>query len=534
MPEKILVRGVNWIGDAVMTMPALKALRKAYPGAQISLLVKPSVAAIFEKDPAIDQLIVYEEGFTGLIGKLRLAGRLRKQGFSKAILLQNAFDAALVTFLAGIPERAGYERDGRKFLLTNPVPFNGEDRRLHHIEYYLNFLRALHIPAEYSLPWVHLSLEERLSARASLSSLRRPILGINPGAAYGSAKRWLPDRFAEVADWFIRDTDGSVVIFGGPAEAGVAEEIQKKVRFRIEHPSAVRKGSGKGPRGNPPNADTPSRRYEDADSSLMNLAGRTSLRQLLALISECDVFLTNDSGPMHVACAVGTPLVALFGSTDPGLTGPRGTGDSVVFRHDFECSPCFERSCPTNDLRCMYAIPSDEVSLAIKRIMPGTRAVLFDRDGTLCEDVDYLSKWDDFKVLPGVEDLVKLKEKGFSLIGVSNQSGVARGRIKEPFVNEVNQLFMDKFGFDDFFYCPHLPEEHCSCRKPEPGMLYALRCKHGIDLRNSYVVGDKEIDMVLARAAGARGILVRTGKEQESRYADFVVDNLQEAMKLIK
>src|SRR5512135_2685623 len=185
MSEKILVRGVNWIGDAVMILPALKALRKAHPASKITLLVKPSVAAIFQKDPSIDEIILYEERFQGPIGKLILSQRLRKRHFSRAILLQNAFDAALITFLAGIPERMGYNRDGRGFLLTKAIPFHDDDRKMHHIDYYLNLLRASGISAENTQPWIHLSLEERLKARDALSQLKRPILGINPGAAYG-------------------------------------------------------------------------------------------------------------------------------------------------------------------------------------------------------------------------------------------------------------------------------------------------------------------------------------------------------------
>ncbi|HXX81210.1 MAG TPA: lipopolysaccharide heptosyltransferase II, partial [Thermodesulfovibrionales bacterium] len=406
MYEKILVRGVNWIGDAVMTLPALKALRKAHPESNITLLVKPSVAAIFEKNPSIDEIILYEERFQGPFGKLILSQRLREKHFSMAILLQNAFDAGLITFLAGIPQRMGYNRDGRAFLLTKVIPFHEDDRKMHHIDYYLNLLRALEICAENTQPWIHLSLEERLKARDALSQLKRPILGIHPGAAYGSAKRWLPDRFGEVAYWFIKDTGGSVVIFGGMDNDETAHEIARLATIY---------GAG---------------------SSLVNMAARTSLRELVGQVSECDIFLSNDSGPMHIAYAVGTPLVALFGSTDPGLTGPVGEG-SVVIHHPLSCSPCFGRTCRQNDLRCMYAITSDEVFLAIKKILPKRSALFFDRDGTLCEDPHYLSSWERFKLFQGVDELVKLKSKGFRLIGMTNQSGIARGLVGENFVKEV-------------------------------------------------------------------------------------------------
>lgn len=537
MPENILVRGVNWIGDAVMTMPSLKALRKAFPEARISLLVKPSVAAIFEKDPNIDEIIIYENRHRGFLGRLKFAYSLRRRGFTKAVLLQNAFDAALIAFLAGIPERIGYDRDGRGFLLTKPIPFNDDDRKVHHIDYYLNILTAAGILKDSPcsnppgppllkgergfLPWIYLSVDERLSAREKLSQLKRPILGINPGAAYGSAKRWLPERFAEVAEWFIKDTDGSAVIFGGPQEIGMADEIFKcsnKLRATSYERESIE--------------------YSEHNSSLvtrhplLSLAGKTSVRELIALISECDVVVSNDSGPMHIAYAVGAPLAAIFGSTSPELTGPVGEGNRVI-RHGINCSPCFDRVCKGNDMACMTSIASEDVFFKVKELSPFRKAVFFDRDGTLCRDADYLNDWDDFEVSSEIRVLQGLKENGFLLVGVSNQSGIARGFVSESFVNKVNSVFIDEYGFDDFYYCPHLPDDHCSCRKPEPSMLIKARAKHRIDLKASYVVGDKESDMLLAKAAGATGILVLTGRQKESANADFIAKNLRDVVDLI-
>lgn len=497
MTEKILIRGVNWIGDAVMTMPAIRALRKSYPEVKIEMLVKPSVAPIFENDPNINETILYGDKFKGIIGKLRLAKILRKKKFSKAILLQNAFDAAFIAFLAGIPERIGYNRDGRGFLLTKPISFNGDDRKVHHIDYYLSLLKAADIKADYSNPWIYLSINERLSARERLSGLRRPILGINPGATYGSAKRWFPERFAQVANWFIKETGGSVVIFSGRNEVDIAEEIDKHI-----------------------------------PKNKLFLAGMTSLRELISLISECDVFVTNDSGPMHIAYAVGTPLVAIFGSTDPNLTGPAGN-NNIIVKTDLICSPCFERICKNNNMRCMYTVTSEDVYFGVKELLPVKKAVFFDRDGTLCRDAHYLNDWKDFEVFPNIDGLNELRKEGFLLIGVSNQSGIGRGIVDEQFVKKANQVFIDKYGFDGFYYCPHVPNEHCSCRKPEPGMLLKARSQHMINLKQSYVVGDKDDDMLLAKTVGAKGILVRTGKQQGSAHADFVAENLNDVVNLI-
>jgi len=228
---------------------------------------------------------------------------------------------------------------------------------------------------------------------------------------------------------------------------------------------------------------------------------------------------------------VGAPLVAIFGSTEPALTGPPAGGE--VIRKPLPCSPCFERECGEGALKCMEAVGPDEVFDAVKRRIPRERAVFFDRDGTLIRDADYLRRWEDFETLPGLEELKGLKERGFKLIGVTNQSGVARGIVDEGFVREVNDIFIKNYGFDGFYYCPHHSEERCPCRKPEPEMAVRARLHHGIDSRCSYVVGDKEDDMLFAKAMGAKGILVLTGKAGASENADFTAKDLKEAVRLI-
>jgi heptosyltransferase-2 len=495
---KVLIRGVNWVGDAVMTMPAIASVRRAEPGRALSLLVKPWVAPLFEKDPHIDEIILYDDRYAGLMGKHRLARELRERGFSSALLLQNAFDAALLAYLAAIPERTGYNRDGRGFLLTRPIPYGGEDRRMHHIEYYLELLRRAGIEAACSAPWVYLDIEERLRAREKLEGLKRPVIGLNPGAAYGPAKEWPAERFAAVAGKVIGELDGSVVVFG------------KDLSEAARHISGA--------------SDDPNR--------LLCMAGKTSLRELSALVAECDALVTNDSGPMHIGYAVKCPLAAIFGSTDPCLTGPVGKGN-IVLRNAAECSPCFERTCRKPRVKCMEEITAQEVFDAVRELAPRKRAVFFDRDGTLNEDAGYLSRWEDFKVFSDVNEVNLLKEQGYAIIGITNQSGVARGIIEEAFVREVNGLFVEQYGFDDFYYCTHHPDEHCSCRKPQPGMLLDARADYRLDLRGSYMVGDKESDMLAARAAGARGVLVLTGEDRASPSADFVARDLREAVRII-
>ncbi len=485
-----------------MTMPAIRAVRSAHPDAHIALLVKPWVAPVFEKNPHIDEIILYEDKHKGIIGKFRLASLLRKNKFDTAILFQNAFDAAVLSFLARIPERIGYDRDFRGIFLTRKVRHDGDDRKVHHIDYYIKLLESAGIKAEPSEPWIYLTLDERLAAREVLRSFKRPIIGINPGAKFGSAKMWLPDRFASVAEHVIKNMNGSVVIFGGPGEAEIESEILSLLT-------------------------------DDVRGNTLAMAGKTTLRELCALISECDALISNDSGPMHVAYAVRTPLVAIFGSTSPELTGPPEARDNSVLRASLPCVPCFKRTCPLPELKCMQAISAADAISSIKKILPTERAVFFDRDGTLCEDAHYLNSMDKLKVFDDIISLKLLINKQFKLIGISNQSGIARGIVDEEFVMDLHAMFMDRHGFTDFLHCPHLPEEGCSCRKPEPGMIYQAGSRHAIDLRKSFIVGDKDSDMLLAKAVGACGILVQSGKQEGSEHAEYIVKGLKEAVEVI-
>lgn len=473
--DNILIRGVNWLGDAVMSLPAIRAIRKLHSESKISILVKEKIADLYRWEKSIDEVIIYRQGF---IGKIKTIKELKNRKFKRAYLLQNALDAALITTFAGIPERVGWNRDCRRIFLTHPLAYHKEDRKIHHIEYYFEIPKRFNPSLSPDYPWINPPLEERLSARRELKNIKRPILAISPGAKYGDTKKWEAEKFIEISKRFIEEY-GSVVLFGSPGED-----------LKIEN------------------------------SRIYNFIGKTSLRELICLLSECDILLCNDSGVMHVGYALGVPLVAIFGSTSPELTGPPKFAGKVIKAH-VECSPCFKNRCP--DIKCMKSIEVEDVWNELKKIIPSKKAVFFDRDGTLCKDANYLSKWEDLEVFNSIETLRELKNLGFLLIGITNQSGIARGIVKEDFVKKVNQLFIDKYGFDDFFYCPHHPDEKCFCRKPNPGMPLIARYKYGIDFKNSYVVGDKQTDIQLAQVIGAKGILI--GKDAK---------NLKEVVEIIK
>jgi heptosyltransferase-2 len=508
--DKILIRGVNWIGDAVLTIPAIQAVRKAFPDAHISLLVKPWVADIFSASRDIDEIILYEDRYKGIKGTLLLAKILKDKRFKTAVLLQNAFNAALIAWLAGIPERIGYNTDFRKFLLTNTVPLTQDILTRHQVYYYLNIVHAIGAEAEESEPYLSISHDERNRAKREIESLgaaQLPVIGINPGATYGSAKRWLPEKFAELIRNIIDTLNGKVILFGSQTEAAAADEIINNINTHT--------------------SDT-----AHYSSNILNMAGKTGLRELAALISTCDAFVTNDSGPMHMASALFVPTVAIFGSTNRKTTGPYGQGHHAVSK-DLPCAPCMKRECPEGHLRCMTDINAAEILEALREILPMEKAVFLDKDGTIIEDKNYLNSFDDLVIFPEArEHLNKLKERGFKLIGITNQSGIARGIVDETFVRESNSYLQKELQIDDFYYCSHHPEKDCACRKPKPLLILRARMKHSVNLKKSFVIGDKESDVQLAANTGAQGVLI-SDQPPESTSASYIAKNLKDAVEWI-
>ena len=331
---KILVRATNWVGDAILSLPALRALRATFPDANISILGRPYVAELYRGQGIADALLPYHSSgeHFGLRGRERLADELREQRFDAALLLQNAFDAAWLVWRAGIPERIGYARDARAVLLTKAVPTpKSAEIPPHEQFYYLELLHRAGWLKHYIAPTcIKLRVEPQtienaertlLLAGARTGSLR---IAIGAGASYGSAKCWPPGRFAEVADRLHTAFDADIILFGTSAESQVSSAIVAGMRH------------------------TP-----------IDLTGKTAITELPALLSECHLFIGNDSGAMHVAAAVGLPVVAIFGPTDPAGTAPV-TPRCTIVQEKPHCSPCFLRRCPI-DHRCMTRITPDAV-----------------------------------------------------------------------------------------------------------------------------------------------------------------------------
>jgi heptosyltransferase-2 len=337
--QRLLIRSTNWIGDAVMTTPAVRAIRKRFPDTHISLLAKPWVAPVFENSEHIDRLLIYDDKgrHKGILGKFRLARDLKEYHFDAAILLQNAFEAALIAFLAGIPLRIGYNTDVRQLLLTHVVSCTTEIKKKHQTDYYLNIIRGIGMEEDNRKLYLKLNQRDRIRAKQILLeqhlSLDDKLVGINPGATYGPAKQWPFDRYARLADKIQAFTEGRIIIFGGPNDSNLGENISQRMQHRP-----------------------------------IDLSGKTSLGEAMALIERCDLFITNDSGLMHVAAALDVPLIAVFGSTNSITTGPLSQNSRIV-QVPLECSPCLRPECPKGHLDCMDQISVETVFKVVKEIL---------------------------------------------------------------------------------------------------------------------------------------------------------------------
>lgn len=367
-PKRILVRGVNWLGDAVMTTPAMYRLRERFPQAHITLLTPEKLAGLWEEQSWLNEVITF--GAEDSLWKV--AKKLRGQGFDLGVILPNSTRSALELCLGGVKNRTGYGGRARSLLLNQVVertpglvamrkrtvaeihrlvageadtaPKPGfKDHQLHH---YLHLVAALGASEEPLFPKIETDSTKRneIWAKYGLPTDGRPVFGLNPGAEYGPAKRWPVENFIAVAGRVNQQIGGHWLVFGGRGDVALAEQVATGVSAQI---GSVGQGA------------------------VVNLAGRTSLRELAVILSGCRVVLTNDTGPMHLAAAVGTRLVAVFGSTSPELTGPGLPGsEKVVFiRGNAPCQPCFLRECPV-DFRCLTSVPVD---LVVKEVVKMTQ-----------------------------------------------------------------------------------------------------------------------------------------------------------------
>lgn len=334
-PRRVLVKEVNWLGDVVMSLPALRAVRRAYPEARLSVLIKSELASFFDGAAWVDEVIPYRlrPGIDGLRDRAAIVGDLRRRHFDVALLFPDSFDAALWAAAARIPVRAGYARDARRFLLTHAVARTPETLQGHQVHYRLHMLEeSLGIAGDAREFEPDIDEGARETMRAWLAQRRRHdgrLIALAPGAAYGPAKEWPASHWAQLIDLLDERQGAECVLVGSPAERGKCDEVA----------AASRAGA-------------------------VVAAGETSIGELIALLSACDGFAGNDSGSMHVAGALGIPTVGIFGSTSPARTSPLGERTTVLYKR-IECSPCLERTCRFGHYDCLRRIEVEEVARAL-------------------------------------------------------------------------------------------------------------------------------------------------------------------------
>jgi heptosyltransferase-2 len=323
-PGRVLVRAPNWLGDVVLSLAAVRDVRRNLPGARLTVLARPSVAPLYGAVAEVDEVLA-SRGLRADAAALR--GR-----FDAGILLPNSFGSALALRMAGVPERWGWSTDGRGPLLTRAPRVPAGLRGRNQLYYYRAMLAAVGL--DVSAP-AEASLECPPDWRAEADGLLGPRtdwIGVSPGAHFGTAKRWPAERFAAVAQRLARETGAGVAVLGAASERPLADRIASVM-----------------------------------DVPLADLCGRTGLPQLVGVLSRLRLLLSNDSGPMHVAAAMGVPVVAVFGPTDSRETAPVGTRQRLV-REPVHCSPCLLRECPI-DHRCMRRVTVERVRMEAEALL---------------------------------------------------------------------------------------------------------------------------------------------------------------------
>lgn len=334
-PQRVLVKEVNWLGDLVMSLPALKAVRRAFPQARLSVLVKAELASFFDGSDWLDEVIPYRVGrsFGGLADRRHVVAEIRSRRFDLAILFPRSFESAFWTALARVPRRVGFAADGRGLMLTHKTARPAALFRSHQVYDYLYLLRnTLGIDGDRTdiVPDAHAA--HHAAMREWLADLRRssgPLIALAVAAAYGPAKEWPVARYAALVDRLAERHGAECVLVGAPRERARCEMVA----------SASRHGALIG-------------------------AGDTTVGQLVALLSRCNGFAGNDSGAMHVAGALGLPTVGIFASTNAQRTGPLGPHTRALY-HRIECSPCMERTCRFGHYNCLNQVTVDEVERAL-------------------------------------------------------------------------------------------------------------------------------------------------------------------------
>jgi heptosyltransferase-2 len=508
------------MGDIVLTFPVVEALKKQFPQSEIVFLCKKQYRDLLLSHPHIQDVIEFDPhgSHKGISGFFELIQELRQLKIDLILDLHSNLRSFFIRNLIQAKRKAKYNKRWlARLLMVYFKPF--QVRSSHTLDCYMKSLEKLGIKSEGKILRFYLNEENTAWAEKFLSEKGwdrgRILMGMAPGARW-KTKSWNREKFARVGEILSSKFPLHVVFFGDKNDTATIDWIERE--------SLRKNSSGRGPRI-----------IKAVDLPLNNVA---------SLLQMCDVLATNDSGLMHLASFLRVPVVAIFGPTHPKLGfAPLGR-DSTVISVNEKCSPCSlhgKRKCHRKERYCMDKISPDEVAETASRFLNREKAVFVDRDGTLIQDKNFISRVQDVEFVPGSTQAVKiLKDLGYKVVILSNQSGKGRGILTKEVVDRINEFILielrkEGVGIDGIYYCPHSPEDSCSCRKPNLGLIDQASSELNLSLKNSWVVGDKLSDVALAVNMGGRAGLVLTGygekelekiRQNSDAKPDFVADDL--------
>lgn len=492
---KILVVRFSSLGDIILTTPVLDALKENYRDSEICFLTRQKYQGLLEADPRINSVIYFqpEDKDRGIAGLLRLIRCLNQEKFDLTVDLHSSLRSFFIRNLVRAKKKVRYDK---KLLSRLQMVYfkKWKTDSVSTVESYLDSLKKIDIVGQHKVPKLFVKDEDRAWAERFLleaGTKREELLtGIAPGARW-EMKKWGKDKFSFLAKSLSEDLPAKVLLVGDENDQNLIEDIRDYAG-------------------------------EDRAIPVVNLP----FNRLLPLIEKCELFISNDSGPMHLASALGVPTMGIFGPTSPGLGfTPSGLKDKIFWK-GVECSPCSlhgKKRCVREKRFCMDEIAAEEVMGEAKRIINADKVVFLDRDGTLTVEKDFVSEVEQVEFIPNTQKGLKiLQGLGYKLVIASNQSGIGRRIMTGKQVEEVNDFILEQLEnegvqIEGIYFCPHHPDDDCNCRKPNTGLIKQALLRHNLKLKGSWVIGDKLSDVLLGKNIGTKSILVLTGYGEETR-----------------
>lgn len=511
------------MGDIILTFPVVEAVKEKYPDSEIFFLCKKKYKSLLLDHPRIGRVIEFDtQGVhKGISGLTRLIKELKTLQLDVILDLHSNLRSFVIRNLVPAKTKIKYnKRWSARFLTVYFKPLKVKSR--HTLDCYMESLQKLGLKSKSKILRFYLSEKDKVWANKFLSENgwngEGILLGMAPGARWNT-KKWNKEKFAEVVKILVQRHPLDVVLFGDKndtdAISWISQELSRKRKSK-ENPKIIQV------------IDLP-------------------FNQVAGVLQMCDVLVTNDSGLMHLASFLKVPVVAVFGPTHPKLGfSPLGR-DSMVITVDEKCSPCGlhgKRKCHRKEKHCMDRISPEEVAEKASEFLNRQKAIFVDRDGTLIQDKNFISRVQDVEFVPGsVQGVRILKDLDYKVVIVSNQSGIGRGILTKDIVDKINEFILSQLrkeglDIDGIYYCPHSPDDGCACRKPNLDMVNQASSKLNLSLKNSWAIGDKLSDVMLGKNLGGKGGLVLTGygkkelekiKENPDVNPDFVAENLLEA-----